>query len=221
MNSDFSKAKVGDWVWTIKDGWGKITRTGGPSVFPIRIGSNDYGIDGKYLTTDKAPSAFLVPPMEFDIGLHVCDFKEEEIEEMVVDQSAYDDSAEGFRPKTDFVKSLLATRKEAILEGMRLLTTDEILKQKEEIRMNASFGKSEAVKQYEEVIVLQYEYVEAFKKHVYTEKGGALFHGFGYDLEENGSVSAGIVEWPNGQLELVPINFIKFAEPHQAKRREE
>jgi hypothetical protein len=141
------------------------------------------------------------------------------IKKMIIDQS--DDSDRGFEPKTAFVKSLLATRKKAILEGMELLTTDEILKQKEEIRMNVSFGKSEAAKQYEEVIVLQYEYAEVFKKHIYTEKGGALFHGFGYDLEENGSVSAGIVEWPNGQLELVPINFIKFAKPHQAKRREE
>jgi hypothetical protein len=56
------------------------------------------------------------------------------MEEMIVDQSAYDDSAEGFRPKTDFVKRLLAVRKQAILDGMNLLTTDEILKQKEEQR---------------------------------------------------------------------------------------
>jgi hypothetical protein len=53
------------------------------------------------------------------------------MEEMIIDQSAYDDSAEGFRPKTAFVKSLLAARKQAVLDGLKLLTIDEILKQKE------------------------------------------------------------------------------------------
>jgi hypothetical protein len=54
------------------------------------------------------------------------------MKEMVIDQSDYDDGE--FEPKTDFVKSLLAVRKQAILDGMNLLTTDEILKQKEEWR---------------------------------------------------------------------------------------
>jgi hypothetical protein len=86
--------------------------------------------------------------------------------------------------------------------------------------MNVSFENPKP-KHYEKVIVLQYEYSTALKKRIYTEKGEALFHEFGYDLEENGSVSAGIVEWPDGQLELVPINLIKFVEPHKAKQREE
>jgi hypothetical protein len=78
MNSDFSKSKTGDWAWTIKEGWCKITRTDAPSTFPLRIGSNDYGIDGTYLTTDKAPSAFLVPPAEFNAGSPPCEFKEDD-----------------------------------------------------------------------------------------------------------------------------------------------
>jgi len=142
------------------------------------------------------------------------------MDKMVIDQSDYDDG--GIEPKTDFVKSLLAVRKQAILDGniKLLMTTDEILETKGEVRMNGSFENPKP-KQYEKVFVLQYEYSTALKKRIYAGKGEALFHEFGYDLEENGSVSAGIVEWPDGHLELVPINFIKFAEPHQAKRREE
>lgn len=39
-----------------------------------------------------------------------------------------------FKPKTEFVKKLLALRKQAILNGMTLLTVDEILAEKQALR---------------------------------------------------------------------------------------
>lgn len=39
-----------------------------------------------------------------------------------------------FKPKTEFVKKLIALRKQAILNGMKLLTVDEILAEKQALR---------------------------------------------------------------------------------------
>ena len=39
-----------------------------------------------------------------------------------------------FKPKTEFVKKLIAFRKQAILNGMKLLTVDEILAEKHALR---------------------------------------------------------------------------------------
>jgi hypothetical protein len=39
-----------------------------------------------------------------------------------------------FKPKTEFVKKLIAFRKQAILNGMKLLTVDEILAEKRALR---------------------------------------------------------------------------------------
>lgn len=39
-----------------------------------------------------------------------------------------------FKPKTEFVKKLLALREQAILNGMALLTVDEILAEKQALR---------------------------------------------------------------------------------------
>lgn len=39
-----------------------------------------------------------------------------------------------FKPKTEFVKKLLALREQAILNGMKLLTVDEILVEKQALR---------------------------------------------------------------------------------------
>jgi hypothetical protein len=41
---------------------------------------------------------------------------------------------EEFKPKTEFVKKLLALREQAILNGMKLLTVDEILAEKRALR---------------------------------------------------------------------------------------
>jgi hypothetical protein len=42
--------------------------------------------------------------------------------------------ANEFKPKTEFVKKLLAFREQAILNGMKLLTVDEILTEKHAFR---------------------------------------------------------------------------------------
>jgi len=55
------------------------------------------------------------------------------------------------------------------------------------------------------------------KRNVKQEKGEALFHHFGVDHEEfdggPGNYTAAIVEWPDGQVELVPAFYIRFLEP--------
>jgi hypothetical protein len=52
--------------------------------------------------------------------------------------------------------------------------------------------------------------------------GEAIFHCFGMEFEEfrdpsgssfPGQYSTGIVEWPDGKLENVPVNMLKFIEP--------
>jgi hypothetical protein len=43
------------------------------------------------------------------------------------------------------------------------------------------------------------------------EKGVATFHGFGLDhVEEKVSYSVAIVEWPNGEVEAVNVELIRF-----------
>jgi hypothetical protein len=76
MNSDFSKAKIGDWAWTTKDGWNRIVQMNAPDIFLLQIGGGMYTIDGKYLSSDKFPSAFLVPPSDFKAGSPPCEFEE-------------------------------------------------------------------------------------------------------------------------------------------------
>jgi len=78
MNSDFSKSRVGDWAWTIKDGWSRVAQVDVLGDFPIQIASGMYTTNGKYLFSDKFPSAFLVPPVEFDVGPPPCEFEEED-----------------------------------------------------------------------------------------------------------------------------------------------
>ena len=52
-----------------------------------------------------------------------------------------------------------------------------------------------------------------------VEKGEALFHSFGADYEEfengPGNFSAAIVEWPNGQVEMVRADRIRFVPPNE------
>jgi len=51
------------------------------------------------------------------------------------------------------------------------------------------------------------------------EKGVATFHGFGLDhIEEKVSYSVAIVEWPNGEVESVNTELIRFLDsevPHE------
>lgn len=75
MDSDFSKASVGDWAWTVSDGWERITEMGIYGL-PVSIGDNAYTMDGKYSSGDKFPSAFIVPPTDFNAGSPPCEFEE-------------------------------------------------------------------------------------------------------------------------------------------------
>jgi hypothetical protein len=75
-------------------------------------------------------------------------------------------------------------------------------------------------RQYERVMVSHYTYSKTDKTYDAREKGEALLHGFGLDLMEgNGgnfaSFSVGIIEWPDGKLELISIDLIRFIEPHK------
>ena len=51
----------------------------------------------------------------------------------------------------------------------------------------------------------------------WLDSGVATLHGFGVDYEElqggPGTYSVAIIEWPNGQLEMVAINRIRFLVP--------
>ena len=53
-----------------------------------------------------------------------------------------------------------------------------------------------------------------------VEKGEALFHAFGADHMEfengPGNYSIAIVEWPNGQVEMVRADRIRFVTPNAA-----
>ena len=65
MKSDLSKVKVGDKIWTIVDGWQKVTSITNSVTYPISTGSvNPYTIDGKIDENDKYPSAFLENPFK-------------------------------------------------------------------------------------------------------------------------------------------------------------
>ena len=50
-----------------------------------------------------------------------------------------------------------------------------------------------------------------------AEKGEAVFHQFSTDHEEfedgPGNYPAAIIEWPDGQLESVHVNFLRFVDP--------
>ena len=67
------------------------------------------------------------------------------------------------------------------------------------------------------VIVSERRNVPGTREWVTVEKGEAIFHGVGSDYEEfeNESVnySAAIVEWPNGQIELVRADRVRFVTP--------
>lgn len=47
--------------------------------------------------------------------------------------------------------------------------------------------------------------------------GEAVFHQFGVDYEEfetgPGNYSTGIVEWPDGKVEGIPVHHLQFVEP--------
>ena len=73
-DSDLSKCKAGDWIWTTSNGWievSNVDRTG----YPICTKGEDYTVDGEYRKSDKYPSAFITPPACFNPEPKPCKFK--------------------------------------------------------------------------------------------------------------------------------------------------
>ncbi len=55
------------------------------------------------------------------------------------------------------------------------------------------------------------------KKYVLEPFGEALFHQFGCNYEEfengPGNFTTAVIEWPDGQMENVPVEHVKFVVP--------
>ncbi|MDO8463754.1 MAG: hypothetical protein Q7S46_00660 [Gallionella sp.] len=70
------------------------------------------------------------------------------------------------------------------------------------------------------VIVSEMRNTAGTSKWVLVEKGEAIFHSFGVDYEEfetgAGNYSAAIVEWPDGRVDMVRADRIKFLVPNEA-----
>jgi hypothetical protein len=73
MNNDLSNCKVGDLIWTIREGWTKIKRIRN-TMFYIETDSYKYTNLG-YAPHDKYPSAFREPPEGFNAEPKPCEFK--------------------------------------------------------------------------------------------------------------------------------------------------
>ena len=76
MDNDLSKVKVGDFIWTISDGWVRVTQVNLGLQYRIQTEISAYSLDGKYHTLHKYPSAFVVPPIEFGAEPKPCSFKD-------------------------------------------------------------------------------------------------------------------------------------------------
>ncbi len=78
MKNDLGNVKLGDWIWTIKHGWIKVTERDKTDsctdLYPIFAGAW-YAIDGRITCFDKYPSAFLEPPEGFNAKPKPCEFK--------------------------------------------------------------------------------------------------------------------------------------------------
>ena len=72
MKNDLSGRKVGDWIWTIQEGWVTLDFIDNNEVF---TGVYAYALNGNYYPSDKYPSAFLEPPEGFNAEPRPCEFK--------------------------------------------------------------------------------------------------------------------------------------------------
>jgi len=61
-DADLRDIKVGDIIATIHDGWIKVTKIDDKADFSVCTSERTYTLDGFWAETDKAPSAFEVPP---------------------------------------------------------------------------------------------------------------------------------------------------------------
>ena len=76
MKNDFRNAKVGDWVWSIRFGWVKITRIDQENLYSITIDRGvTFDLSGKFDESDVAPMLFIEPPSCFNAGPKPCDFE--------------------------------------------------------------------------------------------------------------------------------------------------
>jgi len=71
MNSDLSNIKVGDWIWTIHEGWTKVLE----GDCGWETSKHSYYSNGKESRHDEYPSAFLEPPEGFNAGPKPCELK--------------------------------------------------------------------------------------------------------------------------------------------------
>jgi hypothetical protein len=62
--ADLSNVKVGDTIWTIKEGIVEIIKIDADEHYPIRTNTGSYTLCGKRFNNDKHPSAFLSNPFE-------------------------------------------------------------------------------------------------------------------------------------------------------------
>ena len=74
MNSDLSNIKVGDWIWTLRYGWEKVTEIAPEDIYTVKA-TSWYTSDGKEHLGDKYPSAFIEPPEGFNADPKPCEFK--------------------------------------------------------------------------------------------------------------------------------------------------
>lgn len=84
--AQFSDAKVGDRVWSIKDGWGKIYQIDHPIGFPIAVdfeneSSRVFTTEGKETNDNLNPTLFwdevkIVPPERPKERCEACEIKE-------------------------------------------------------------------------------------------------------------------------------------------------
>ena len=76
MNHDFRNAKVGDVVWHVRFGWGKITWIDLDNRCPIVLeGVDSFTIDGRFQEDDVAPTLFIEPPACFNAKPKPCKFE--------------------------------------------------------------------------------------------------------------------------------------------------
>ncbi len=71
IKQDFSKARVGDRVFSIKHGWGVIIEIRLDSTHPLRIDfkskKSTYTLDGKFIIHDSNPSLFWDNPLKDEL----------------------------------------------------------------------------------------------------------------------------------------------------------
>lgn len=75
MKNDLSNVKVGDWIWTIQEGWSKVEDIKHHPIYEIGTQKGGYTPSGKCNLFDKYPSAFTEPPACFNAPPKPCEFE--------------------------------------------------------------------------------------------------------------------------------------------------